>query len=145
MGFAAGLGEVLCLPAPDGSLRAALAGWGTPEARRARPLPARGRGREAAGRPLRAGARAASRSTPELEALGWLLADYRFGRYRGGKAAAAELVCPDGVDAARVDRIAAAAALAQDLINTPARDMGPEALEAAFVALGAAGTAPRSR
>jgi leucyl aminopeptidase len=47
----------------------------------------------------------------------------------------ADLVCPEGVDGARVARIAAAAALAQDLINTPARDMGPEALEGAFVAL----------
>ena len=34
MGFAAKLGEVLCLPGPDGSLRMALAGWGTDAARR---------------------------------------------------------------------------------------------------------------
>ena len=34
MGFAAKLGEVLCLPGPDGSLRMALAGWGTEAARR---------------------------------------------------------------------------------------------------------------
>ena len=72
---------------------------------------------------------------PELEALGWLLAGYRFERYRAAKPARADLLAPDGVDAARVERIAAAARLVLDLINTPARDLGPEALEAAFVAL----------
>ncbi len=135
MGFEAGSGEVLCLPASDGGLRAALAGWGKPESRRrerfalaaaAAKLPA-GRyviGEDAVG--IDAG----------LEALGWLLSDYRFQRYRKGPAPKAELVCPEGVDAARLVQIADAARLAQDLVNTPARDMGPEALEAAFVALG---------
>jgi leucyl aminopeptidase len=134
MGFAAALGEVLCLPGPDGAVREALAGWGTAEARR------RGRFALAAvAAKLPAGRYALAPEGVEidagLEALGWLLGDYRFRRYRSGKAPAAELVCPDGVDAARVARIAGAAALAQDLINTPARDLGPEALEAAFVAL----------
>jgi leucyl aminopeptidase len=136
MGFEAGSGEVLSLPAPDGGLRAALAGWGSPESRRrerftlaaaAAKLPA-GRyalGEDAVG--IDAG----------LEALGWLLSDYRFDRYRKATAPKAALVCPEGVDAARLERIAGAARLAQDLINTPARDMGPEALEAAFAALGA--------
>ena len=135
MGFAAKLGEVLCLPGPDGSLRMALAGWGTEAARRRGRFPL-----AAAAAKLPAGRYALAPGGPaidaELEALGWLLAGYRFGRYRAATPAAAELVCPEGVDAARVERIAAAAALAQDLINTPARDMGPEALEAAFVALG---------
>ena len=35
-GFEAGVGEVLCLPAADGSIAAALAGWGAPERRRDR-------------------------------------------------------------------------------------------------------------
>ncbi|HRO11269.1 M17 family metallopeptidase [Amaricoccus sp.] len=135
-GFSGKIGEALCLPAPDGSLRAALAGWGTAATRR--------RGRfalAAAAEKLPAGRYAlAAEGTAvdaELETLGWLLADYRFARYRAATPSAVELVCPEGVDAARLERIAAAAALTQDLINTPARDMGPEALEAAFVALGA--------
>src|SRR5690606_37196740 len=41
------------------------------------------------------------------------------------------LVPPDGVDIDDVSRIADAAMLARDLINTPANDMGPAELEAA--------------
>ena len=134
-GFEAGPGEVLCLPAPDGTLAAALVGWGAPEARRARALRGWRRPRPRCRRAPTRSPPAGSSSTPDLEALGWLMADYRFDRYRPAKPRGAVLVCPEGVDAARLERIAAAAALAQDLINTPARDMGPEALEAAFVAL----------
>ena len=39
-----------------------------------------------------------------------------------------KLVPPDGVDIAEIARMAEAAALARDLINTPANDMGPEEL-----------------
>ncbi len=134
MGFAAGLGEVLCLPAPDGSVGAVLAGWGKPAARARERFPL-----AALASRLPAGRYALAPEGVELdlglEALGWRLESYRFERYRKSKPAGAELVCPDGVDPARLERIAAAAALAQDLINTPARDMGPEALEAAFLAL----------
>jgi leucyl aminopeptidase len=136
--FAAGLGDLLLLPAPDGGLRGALLGWGTPETRaRDRFHLARVRDRLPPGRyALAAGDVVLD---PEIETLGWLLAGYRFRRYRqGGKDRAVELVCPDGVDVARVTAIAEAAAFAQELIDTPARDMGPEALEAAFTALGAA-------
>ncbi len=135
MGFEAGSGEVLCLPASDGRLRAALAGWGKPETRRRERFTL-----AAAAAKLPAGRYALAEGgvgiDAELEALGWLLGDYRFERYRKGKPPPAELVCPAGVDARRLDRIAGAARRAQDLINTPARDMGPEALEAAFVTLG---------
>ncbi len=44
---------------------------------------------------------------------------------------------PDGVDAAEIERIADAAMLARDLINTPSNDMGPEELAAAAQALAA--------
>jgi leucyl aminopeptidase len=134
MGFEAGLGEVLCLPAPDGGIRAALVGWGTAEARaRDRFHLAAAAGRLPAGRFRLASV--PDGLDPGLEALGWLLADYRFDRYHKGKPARAELVCPEGVDAARLGIIARAVALTQDLINTPARDMGPAALEGAFVEL----------
>jgi leucyl aminopeptidase len=133
VGFEAGPGETLCLPAPDGRLAQALVGWSAPDRRRERFELA------AAAAKVPAGTYALSPVGAELdaglEALGWLMADYRFDRYRPAKPRGAVLVCPDGVDAARLERIAGAAALAQDLINTPARDMGPEALEAAFVAL----------
>src|SRR6185369_8779587 len=38
------------------------------------------------------------------------------------------LVPPDGIDAAEITRMADAAALARDLINTPSNDMGPAEL-----------------
>ena len=41
------------------------------------------------------------------------------------------LVPPDEVDIADITRMAEAAALARDLINTPSNDMGPEELAAA--------------
>jgi leucyl aminopeptidase len=137
MDYAAGLGDVLCLPAGDGSLRAALVGWGTAEARaRDRFHLARAADRLPPGRyTLHADGMALDAN---LETLGWLLAGYRFARYRPQKLQRTELVCPDGVDATRVTAIAEAAAFAQELIDTPACDMGPEALEAAFAALGAA-------
>lgn len=64
-------------------------------------------------------------------AFGWLLAQYAFGRYRKTTGAAARLVAPEGVDAARLIAMAEAEFLTRDLINTPANDMGPDALEAA--------------
>ena len=39
------------------------------------------------------------------------------------------LVAPDGVDAARLEAIARAVAFGRDLVNTPANDLGPAALE----------------
>ena len=70
--------------------------------------------------------------------LGWALGRYRFDAYRGrepeGREAAA-LVAPPGSDVDYVKRAAEADALARDLINTPAGDMGPEQLAAAAQAL----------
>jgi leucyl aminopeptidase len=67
----------------------------------------------------------------EEAALGWLLEGYRFDRYASAPAPKADLVPPAGIDAERLERIAAGEALARDLINTPASDMGPDELEQA--------------
>ena len=61
--------------------------------------------------------------------LGWALGGYRFDRYKKGKPGAARLVAPAGADAAGARRIAAAVAFVRDLVNTPAADMSPDALE----------------
>ena len=53
---------------------------------------------------------------------------YRFSRYRKNDAPNVRLVPPEGVDIADIARMAEAAALARDLINTPSNDMGPEEL-----------------
>jgi leucyl aminopeptidase len=63
-----------------------------------------------------------------LAALAFVLGSYRFGRYRKTDAPDVRLVPPEGIDAADILRMADAAALARDLINTPSNDMGPEQL-----------------
>ncbi len=72
-----------------------------------------------------------------LATLAFLLGSYRFARYRSVDEPAARLVPPEGVDIGEVARLADAAALARDLINTPANDMGPEELAAAAETLAA--------
>jgi len=63
-------------------------------------------------------------------ALGWALGSYRFERYRSKPkgAASATLVPPQLADMAHVRRMAAALAMARDLINMPAADLSPERL-----------------
>ena len=63
-----------------------------------------------------------------LATLAFALGSYRFGRYRKTETPEVRLVPPDGVDIADIARMAEAAALARDLINTPSNDMGPEEL-----------------
>ena len=63
-----------------------------------------------------------------LAVLAFMLGTYCFGRYRANEAPKVKLVPPGGIDIAEVSRIAEAAALARDLINTPSNDMGPAEL-----------------
>jgi len=70
-----------------------------------------------------------------LAALAFALGSYRFTRYRKAEDRGVTLVAPDGVDTADLSRIADGVALARDLINTPANDMGPPELEDAARAL----------
>lgn len=134
MGFDAALGSLCLLPGSDGALAGALFGYGDAKAR------ARGRfhlGRAAAGLPegnwrLEGALDPADRAEG---ALAWLLSAYRFDRYKAGKPQKARLIAPDGIDVQRVAAMAAGEVLTRDLINTPAQDMGPDQLEAAFLAL----------
>src|SRR5258708_38293551 len=70
-----------------------------------------------------------------LATLAFALGSYRFSRYRRTEQPGVRLVPPEGVDVADIVRMAAAASLARDLINTPSNDMGPEELAAAADAL----------
>jgi leucyl aminopeptidase len=70
-------------------------------------------------------------SDVRLAALAFALGAYRFTRYRKSPQKPVRLVLPDGVDGAELTRIYEGVALARDLINTPANDMGPADLEAA--------------
>ncbi|MHA1127629.1 MAG: leucyl aminopeptidase family protein [Alphaproteobacteria bacterium] len=129
-GFSSALGEVALLE-DGGAIAAVMVGWGNSAAR------ARGRFHLAiAAQKLPEGVYRIASGIPEgdlpNEALGWLLSNYRFSKYRDQGKAKAMLVAPDGVNAARIEAMAAGDFLARDLINTPTNDMGPDALEAAF-------------
>lgn len=132
-GFTAKAGALLPLPDAQGGIAAVLIGYGTPAERQ------RGRfwGATAASALPKGTYAVASAEGVDLAefALGWLLDGYRFDRYKSQRPAEAALVLPDGVNGTEVERIAAAECLARDLINTPAADMGPDALEAAAQAL----------
>ena len=132
-GFTAALGDMVLLPGNDG-VAGAVFGFGTPEAR------ARGRfplARAVAALPDGDWHLVADLSEADRDeaALGWLLAQYRFDRYHAAKVPGARLKAPMGCDAARIEAIAAGECLTRDLINTPASDLGPAELEAAFLAL----------
>jgi leucyl aminopeptidase len=126
LAFTGAAGQVAVLPGVDGRAEGAVVGLG-PRGPRFRLA--------AAFDKLPAGVwRLEGETTPaeaEDAALGWLLHGYRFDRYRKSDAPTRSLVAPAGVDAARLEAIAAGAFLTRDLVNTPANDMGPEALEAA--------------
>jgi leucyl aminopeptidase len=132
-GFDAGAGRVLVVPDDAGRVAAAAVGLGSDrDARRERFGLAKARAALPEGTYRLTG----DLDGPALEeaALGWLLAGYRFGRYKTAPAPKAELVAPEGIDRVRLEAIAAGEALTRDLINTPASDMGPaELAEAAAV------------
>lgn len=133
-GFTGALRQALVVPAADGSISMALAGYGTPAGR------ARGRFHlSVAAAELPAGTYAIADGLDPAalteEALGWLLSQYRFDRYAPQSAMRAQLVAPDGIAAQEVQTLAQAEALTRDLINTPASDMGPPDLENAARAL----------
>ena len=122
-GFAGQRGRLLALPGPGGALAGHLFGTG----------PAEGRPRLVIGlaaAALEPGryALAGDYGDPTLAALGFQLGAYRFDRYRKGKSPPT-LALPAGADGAEVARLADAAFLARDLVNTPANDLGPEAFE----------------
>jgi len=132
--FAAGVGQVVLLPDDAGSVVAAAGGLGDATTRaRKRFVVASLRGKLPEG----SWEFQSEISAADLDeaALGWLLAGYCFDRYAAAVPPKAMLVPPAGVDAARIERIAAGEALTRDLINTPANDLGPDELEVAARAL----------
>ena len=127
-GFTGALGQVLVLRSADGSPHSALVGYGDAAARGRRRF---GLAKARADLPAGSYRLSGGLQGAELDeaALGWLLAGYRFARYKEQTPPKAALIAPAGVDAARLETIAAGEALTRDLINTPASDMGPEELE----------------
>ncbi|MDF1610353.1 leucyl aminopeptidase family protein [Hoeflea sp. YIM 152468] len=126
-GFTASEGSVLLAPTRHGKLAGALFGLGD----------------EAECHPFIGGklARSLPKGDWHIEtspisgatmALAFGLGAYRFEPYRKPAADGPRLVIPADADAKKIRRTVAAVGLARDLVNTPANDMGPDALEAAF-------------
>jgi leucyl aminopeptidase len=126
--FTAKPGGYLALPAPDGAIAQVLFGLEDDGARSRDPFrPGALPGLLPQGTYRFANAPHDTR----LAALAFALGSYRFARYRNADRPEVRLVPPDGVDPAEINRMADAAMLARDLINTPANDMGPQELAAA--------------
>ncbi|MEI6098201.1 MAG: leucyl aminopeptidase family protein, partial [Alphaproteobacteria bacterium] len=135
-GFAAGLGEVRLLMAPDGSVSSAVVGLGT--------TAAQARSRFGLVKGLADLPGGAWRLLGDLTndqrtevALGALLAQYSFDRYRSRKQLPPVTLTAFGVDAPQLLAMAEGECLTRDLINTPASDMGPQELQVAFMDLAA--------
>jgi leucyl aminopeptidase len=62
-------------------------------------------------------------------AIAFALGAYRFDRYKKATAPAPRLAPPPGADADEIHRVTHALALARDMINSPANDLGPLQLE----------------
>lgn len=126
--FAAKPGGYLALPAPDGAIAQVLFGLEDDGARSRDPFrPGALPGLLPPGTYRFANAPHDAR----LAALAFALGSYRFARYRKADSPNVRLVPPEGVDPVEINRMADAAMLARDLINTPSNDMGPAELAAA--------------
>lgn len=128
-GFSGALGKLLALPGDSGVIAGYLFGLGKKEGR-----PVLAAGLASASLPAGRYRLEGDIDDPTRTALAFRLGAYRFDRYRQ-KQETAELVAPKQADATEVDRLIDAASLARDLINTPASDLGPDALEQAVRAL----------
>jgi leucyl aminopeptidase len=123
-GFKAKAGQVLKLPGADGKLVRVLMGLGAkpkPDAFRTASgrLPAGDYGLEDVPDGL----------DPTAIATAWGLGAYRYDRYKPAKEGPARLVLPEGARADEARAIVHACALARDMVNTPANDMGPRQIE----------------
>jgi leucyl aminopeptidase len=123
-GFAGQSGRLLALPDGEGTIAGYLFGMGGQDRQ---PLIT---GLAAAGLEPGRYRLAGAFGDPDLAALGFRLGAYRFDRYRKSRGAI-ELDDVEGGDVAEVTRLVEAATLARDLVNTPASDLGPDALEKA--------------
>lgn len=126
--FGGKTGELIKIPAEDGSLAYVLAGLGDGTT----PLAV-----AAISAALDAGTYALKSKpddwTDAWVGAGWADGAYRFDRYLATKHAAPKLVLDtDAETNAACLREAAAVDLVRDLVNTPAGDMGPDAIEAAI-------------
>lgn len=122
-GFSGQRGRLLALPGEDGAIAGHLFGTGA-----AKDRPRLVTGLAAAALEPGLYRLEGALGDPTLAALGFRLGAYRFDRYRKPKDQP-QLADVAGADMAEVARLAEAAFLARDLVNTPANDLGPDAFD----------------
>ena len=127
-GFTCGPGTVIVIPGSKGEITGAIGGLGTEKTMSRRRFVV---GAIAAKLPKGTWKIETEQTISDATeaALGWLLAQYSFGRYKTAPKVEASLIAPDGVNQDQIEAIAAGECLTRDLINTPASDMGPDDLE----------------
>ena len=124
-GFEGKPGQLLIVPDEGGEAAGALFGIG----QSFEPMIARGLAARLPGGTWRL--EGVSKKDGGLAALAFALGSYRFDRYKAQPARDLPvLVAPRGVNREEVNRIASAAALAREMVDTPAADMGPQQIEA---------------
>ncbi|HET9161540.1 MAG TPA: leucyl aminopeptidase family protein [Caulobacteraceae bacterium] len=125
-GFKGKAGQVLVVPGESGAVAQVLVGsaaGSAAEAMALRALPARLPAGTYAFELLPAGL------DPARAMLAWALGAYRFDRYKKKTDETPRLAVPAGVDLSAVKAMSHACALARDMVNTPANDMGPLQIE----------------
>ena len=123
-GFKGKAGELLILPGVGGAAAGAV--WGIGD--RFDPLAFRALAARLPGGVWRL--EGADTAEAALAAQAFALGSYRFDRYKGtGDKARPRLVAPTGSDHEEILRIAAACALAREMVDTPPADMGPLQIE----------------
>ncbi len=122
IGFKGKAGEMLAVPDASGRLDHVLVGTGADFD----PMSARGL---AAKLPAGLYRLETDPEDARLAALAVLLGRYAYDRYKVKDRPDVRLVAPDGLDAGETTRIASACALAREMVDTPAADMGPLQME----------------
>jgi len=128
-GFKGSIGAMCAVPKGDGSIKVVYVGMGVQGQSRVRFVLAAGAAKLPAGTYVLD----TTLTGPALEeaALGLLLSQYKFDRYKAAAPHGRAFVAPSGIDAIRIQALAEGEFLTRDLINTPASDMGPAELETA--------------
>jgi len=124
-GFKGSSGQICVVAAEDGSIEEVLFGTGGGEGAGKKMLHAK------LARTLPSGTYsfASERDDPVMDQIAWALGGYSFDRYRKRKHATPKLAAKPGGERAGITE---GLFFTRDLINTPASDMGPDALEKAF-------------
>ncbi len=133
-GFEGESGQILLIPDGVGKVAKVIAGWPSDEDSNSQRFLFADILRKIPVGEYRLAAELTSDARDEA-ALAALFAQYTYDKYKRDPKKVARLAAPEGCDAARLQSVAAGEFLTRNLINTPARDMGPRGLANAAINL----------